>query len=151
MAGITGVHHVAFTVGDLAVSTAWYTEVIGLVELLAGDGDGVQYRILADPDPDSALIIGLREYAAGSQDRFDELRTGMDHLAIGVASREELDARQRALEERGVEFTPAVETPIGTVVVFRDPDGIQLEYWLAAFVEGPGDWSGAPTICRPGR
>ena len=34
------------------------------------------------------------------------------------------------LERRGISFTPAVETPIGTVVVFRDPDNIQLEFWL---------------------
>jgi predicted enzyme related to lactoylglutathione lyase len=31
-----------------------------------------------------------------------------------------------------VTFTPAAETPIGTVVVFRDPDNIQLELWLPA-------------------
>ena len=34
------------------------------------------------------------------------------------------------LARRGITFTPAAETPIGTVVVFRDPDEVQLEFWL---------------------
>ena len=65
-------------------------------------------------------------------DGFDEFRTGLDHLALGVASRAELTAWEDELERRGITYTPAAETPIGTVVVFRDPDNIQLEFWLPA-------------------
>jgi len=31
----------------------------------------------------------------------------------------------------GAPFTPTAETPFGPVVVFRDPDGIQVEFFLA--------------------
>lgn len=31
-----------------------------------------------------------------------------------------------------MKFTPIAETPIGSVIVFRDPDNIQLEFWLPA-------------------
>ena len=39
---------------------------------------------------------------------------------------------QKELSSRGITFTPIAETPIGWVIVFRDPDNIQLEFWLPA-------------------
>jgi len=45
---------------------------------------------------------------------------------------EDLQGWERALEEKGIPYSPIAETPIGTVVVFRDPDDIQLEFWLPA-------------------
>jgi hypothetical protein len=36
------------------------------------------------------------------------------------------------LRELGIGFTPIAETPICSVIVFRDPDNIQLEFWLSA-------------------
>jgi glyoxylase I family protein len=130
MPTITNIHHVAFTVTDVQRSAAWYRDLLGMVEVLAGDDDTVCYRVLAHPA--SGVVIGLRQYASGANDAFDELRTGLDHLAFGVTSAEELDAWQSELAARDIPFTPAAETPIGTVVVFRDPDGVQLEFWLPA-------------------
>jgi glyoxylase I family protein len=49
-----------------------------------------------------------------------------------VPTRAELEAWQARLEERDVVFSPIAGTPIGSVIVFRDPDGIQLELWLPA-------------------
>jgi glyoxylase I family protein len=128
MPTITGAHHVALTVSDVERSSAWYAELLGLVEVLAGKDDFVSFKVLAHPG--CGWIMGVREYRDGSSDRFDELRTGLDHLAFGVADRAELDAWQDELERRSITFTPIAETPIGSVIVFRDPDGIQLEFWL---------------------
>ena len=127
---ITGIHHIALTVTDLARSVEWYRDLLDLTELMGGDSDEVSFRLLADPA--SGLAIGLRQYGAGSGDDFDEFRTGMDHIAFGVESAEELAEWEARLEAAGVTYTPAAETPIGTVVVFRDPDNIQLELWLPA-------------------
>ena len=77
-------------------------------------------------------MIGLRQPAAGHGGEADEFRTGMDHLAFGVSSQEELTAWETALDERDIPFTPTADTPIGKVVVFRDPDNVQLEFWLPA-------------------
>ena len=128
MPTINAIHHVAFTVTDVERSAAWYSDLLGMVVLLAGDEDSVRYRVLAHPA--SGCIVGLRQYTSGSGDGFDEMRTGLDHLAFGVDSADELTAWETELERRGVHFTPAAVTPIGTVVVFRDPDEIQLEFWL---------------------
>ena len=129
MEAMTGIHHVALTVSDLSVSSRWYMDTLGLTAVMAGGDDLVTFQLLTDPN--SGLTIGLREYKA-PHDRFSEFRTGLDHLAIGVQSRHELSLREADLAAKGVAFTPSVDTPIGTVVVFRDPDGIQLEYWLPA-------------------
>ncbi len=128
MSTITGVHHVALTVTDVERSASWYCDLLGMVVVLAGDEDTVRYRVLAHPS--SGCIVGLRQYTTGSDDPFDELRTGLDHLAFAVGSAGELQEWEAELARREIHFTPAAVTPIGTVVVFRDPDNVQLEFWL---------------------
>jgi catechol 2,3-dioxygenase-like lactoylglutathione lyase family enzyme len=128
---LTGIHHLALTVTDVERSAAWYRELLGMVQVIGDDTDDVRYRVLAHPD--SGMVIGLRQYpVAGSGDAFDEMRTGMDHVAIGVESADELAGWAARLDELGIAHSPVTETPIGTVIVFRDPDNIQLEFWLPA-------------------
>ena len=128
---LTGIHHLALTVTDVERSAAWYIELLSMVQVIGEDTDDVRYRVLAHPA--SGMVIGLRQYpVAGAGDRFDEMRTGMDHVAIGVESVDDLTAWEARLKKLGITYTPATETPIGTVIVFRDPDNIQLEFWLPA-------------------
>jgi glyoxylase I family protein len=121
---------VALTVRDAERSAAWYGELLGMEVVLQSDGDDVRFRVMMHPG--SGWIMGVREYPARKDTAFDEFRTGLDHLAFGVSSRSELEAWETALRERGVTFTPITETPIGSVITFRDPDNIQLEFWLPA-------------------
>ena len=130
MASIVGGHHIALTVRDADRSAAFYGDLLGMQIVMAGEDDTVKFRVLACPR--SGWVLGVREYPGGAGDRFDELRTGLDHFAFGVSSRAELDAWERELQSRGVEYSPVAETPIGSVIVFRDPDNIQLEFWLPA-------------------
>lgn len=130
MPTISGGHHIALTVSDADRSAQWYSDLLGMQVVLQGDDDTVRFRVLAHPD--SGWIIGVRQYSGKSDGPFDEFRTGLDHFAFGVTSRAELEAWAGELERRGVPFSPIAETPIGTVIVFRDPDNIQLEFWLPA-------------------
>jgi glyoxylase I family protein len=84
-------------------------------------------------------ILGVRQYPGRHADSFDEFRTGLDHVgfcvanqAVGfcVANQAELEAWEKELSARDITFTPIAETPIGSVIVFRDPDNIQLEFFL---------------------
>ncbi|HEY7438377.1 MAG TPA: VOC family protein [Acidimicrobiia bacterium] len=127
MPSITGTHHAAFTVSDVERSADWYCSLLGMQVVLSNDDDTVSLRVLADPQ--SGWILGVRQYHGREADTFDEFRTGLDHLALEVSSRDELDAWERELADRGITFTPAVDTPIGSVIAFRDPDNIQLEFW----------------------
>ena len=130
MPSITGAHHVALTVSDADASAAWYCGLLGMQVVLSGDDEAVRFRVLAHFD--SGWVLGVRQYLDHAADAFDEFRTGLDHFAFGVTSRAELESWERELAARGVKYTPIAETPIGSVVVFRDPDNIQLEFWLPA-------------------
>ncbi|HXY46173.1 MAG TPA: VOC family protein [Acidimicrobiales bacterium] len=128
MPTITGGHHVAFTVSDADRSARWYEDLLGMQVVLDGDDETVRFRVLAHPE--SGWVVGVRQYHGREGGPFDEFRTGMDHFAFAVSSRAELEAWEERLSEMGAPFTPIAVTPIGSVIVFRDPDNIQLEFWL---------------------
>jgi len=130
MPTITGGHHIAMTVTDADRSAEWYCDLLNMQVVLKGDSEDVKFRVLAHPD--SGWVLGVRQYPAHRADGFDEFRTGLDHFAFGVATRVELENWEKELSSRGITFTPIAETPIGWVIVFRDPDNIQLEFWLPA-------------------
>jgi glyoxylase I family protein len=128
MPAISGFSHAAFTVTDVERSSAWYCDVLGLVLAFGGDDDVVSYRVLADPG--SGIALAVRQYHGKPTDTFDEFRTGLDHFSFQVADRAELEAWQAEFERRGdIVFSPIVDTPMASVIVFRDPDNIQLEFW----------------------
>jgi glyoxylase I family protein len=127
---ITGGHHVSFTVRDADASAKWYGDLLGMREVLRGDDETVHFRVLAHPE--SGWLLGVRQYPDHGDGRFDEFRTGMDHFAFGVSSRAELEAWEQRLIDAEVPFTPIADMSIGAVIVFRDPDNIQLEFFLPA-------------------
>jgi glyoxylase I family protein len=51
----------------------------------------------------------------------------LDHLCFSVADRAELVEWEARLAEFEIPHSPIKDTPHGSVVVFRDPDNIQLE------------------------
>jgi glyoxylase I family protein len=128
MPALSGIHHLALTVSDADRSAAWYGDILRLTEVLRGDDEVVSYRVLAG----ESFFLGVRQYHAADSDEFDEFRTGLDHVAFTVNSRPELEQWEQLLAERGISYTPIKETPIGTVITFRDPDNIQVEFWLSA-------------------
>jgi len=130
MPAITGAHHVAFTVRDADRSAQWYGDLLGMQVVLKGDDETVRFRVLAHPG--SGWVIGVRQYPGREEGAFDEFRTGLDHFAFGVSSRAELEGWEQRLREAGIAFTPISDSPIGPVIVFRDPDNIQLEFFLPA-------------------
>ncbi len=74
--------------------------------------------------------IGLEQHDATDGSAFDERRVGLDHLAFNVASREELDAWLARLDELGISHTGITEQEPWDVLVLRDPDNIQLEFFF---------------------
>jgi glyoxylase I family protein len=79
------------------------------------------------------LRLGLTRHRDGLQEFFDETRTGLDHAAFATSSREELDDWARRFSDAGVACSPvapANSIPGAAVLVFRDPDNIQLELFF---------------------
>jgi catechol 2,3-dioxygenase-like lactoylglutathione lyase family enzyme len=128
MPDIAGIHHVSVTVSDMERSVPWYSEVLGLVKLMEEQHpDGSGYAVVLGK-PDWSMCVGLHTHPTNERERFSESRTGLDHFSFGVSDRAELDAWEGRLTELGVEHSPINDRQGYSVVVFRDPDNIQLEF-----------------------
>ena len=127
----TSIQHVRLTVTDIVRSRKFYDDVFGWQVMLelpddADEAtrkqlwflfDGVIYR-------SNNMLIGLRPVAS---DEFDENRVGLDHLAFGVGSKDELDAAAILLEDLGIAHEPIKDIGTAHILEFRDPDNIALE------------------------
>lgn len=121
---LSGVSHVAITVSALDRSKEWYGRVLGWRPVFDGTGEGVEFCVGSLP---GGLMLGLREYAAGTRDVFDPTRIGMDHLALSVDSADELPDWEQRFRDLGVTYDATQNTPLGAVLNFKDPDGVALE------------------------
>jgi glyoxylase I family protein len=135
MPEFTGVSHVELTVRDVDRSAAWYELILGMRRL----GEFPEYRtpgVLARVDQvmhmATGLTIGLIQHESGEDVEFSEFRVGLDHLAFAVASHDELERWIEHLDDHGVPHSPIHNMPYGWVVVFRDPDNIQLELFAVS-------------------
>jgi glyoxylase I family protein len=133
---LTGFSHVGLTVRDIAASEAWYTRVLGLVRVFAephGTGDGYAAVMTR---PGTGLFVGLDFHPDADRELFSAQRTGLDHLALQVASRQDLDDWVTYLDAIGAEhgaLTESAEPLPHALFVLRDPDGIPIElFWMGA-------------------
>ena len=123
--------HVRLTVTDIDRSRAFYEGVFGLP---------VAFEVPDDADEETreqlSFLYGGVIYALGDSllglrpaggERFDEDRTGLDHLSFAVGSRADLDAAVSVLDERDVAHGGVKDIGAGFILEFRDPDGIALE------------------------
>lgn len=120
------VHHFKLTVTDPTRSRDFYTGLFG-------------FQVVGEFGPviligNGSVMIGLgpapAPTPATAHDRFDENRVGLDHLSFGVTNREALDQAVRIFDQRGVphgEIMDLGEAFGLCVLVFRDPDNIQME------------------------
>lgn len=128
-------HHIALTVSDLEASVRWYCDVFDVRPQMEAPHHGGYAKVLADDA--WTLMFALHRHDANEGELFAETRTGLDHVGFGVPSRDDLVQWQDHLERHGVvradtadkplTQSPLADEPYGTVLVFRDPDNIQLE------------------------
>lgn len=124
----TGLNHVVLTVSNTERSRAFYGDLLGFpITVIEEDPEksfmftcgGVQFFFFPSRQPNP-------------NDRFSEFRIGLDHLSFSAPSKAALQEFADKLISAGVD-TKGVEqfSPTGNwYVAFRDPDNIQLEYWL---------------------
>ena len=133
-------HHLALTVSDVDVSVPWYEAVFGVAHQVDVPHPGGVGKLLADGD--GSLMIVLHRHDANDGSAFAETVNGLDHAGFFVPSRADLEAWQDHLEANGVSRvdvadkpltqSPIADEPYGSVLVFRDPDNIQLELFSPA-------------------
>lgn len=130
MPGIIGIAHVELSVRDLDASEAWYTKVFGM-KVLGGGRDerwGISDRALLEPE--SKVVVALTQHDANGGGAFVPSVTGLDHLALAVAGRDELRAWEQHFADMGLDYDPLLEWPHGATVIVRDPDGIAIELYV---------------------
>ena len=119
----SGLNHIIMTIKDVKISQAFYNDLLGFETKNIADGfffmtGGIAIFFFSSnhPIPD---------------DRFNEFRIGLDHLSFTAPSEAALHSLAEHLHAVGVQ-TQGVETyhTGNKYVAFRDPDNIQLEYWL---------------------
>ena len=127
MPATEGVSHTALTVTDLPASVEWYSRVFEGSVLWEEHDDPAHEFVLIFAPP---LAIGLHRHTATAMgDSFSEARVGLDHISFQVPDRGTLEEWAKRLDELDVAHSPITDAPYGTVLVFRDPDNIQLEFF----------------------
>ncbi|GAA2847760.1 VOC family protein [Pseudonocardia halophobica] len=128
-----GFHHFSATVNDVEDSAAWYERVLGLQRIPASFPHADEARsgygvVLLDAQ--SGVILGLHHHEGHERAPADERRTGLDHIAFAVPERADLDRWAEWLDGLGIAHRGVADEtdPMPySVLVFRDPDNIQLE------------------------
>jgi glyoxylase I family protein len=129
----SGFDHIVLSVSDLERARQFYGDLLGF-ELT---GAPQSYAGLVFAGGYTFMVgdveIGLIKHAeTPAGDRFNEFRIGLDHLAFKAPNEAALHALVEKLTQAGI-ATSGVELfePSRKLsVTFRDPDNIQLEYWL---------------------
>ena len=120
--------HVAVTVTDLERSTRWYRALLAAEPVLDEDEQigGFHHTVFA---LGGGQLFGLHTHPDAAGDRFDEHRTGLDHLAFACRDRSELQTWVARLDELDIAHGGIVDAHYGSGVSFRDQDGIALEFF----------------------
>jgi catechol 2,3-dioxygenase-like lactoylglutathione lyase family enzyme len=128
---IRAIDHIDLAVADVERSLQFYLRVLGplgVEELMRypsyrGTEEIVYLRV-----GNSGQVIGLRQADGGEHRYYD---VGLEHLALSVDSREEVDEAYRRCLEAGarIHFPPEEDRDIPGYVelFFFDPDGFRIE------------------------
>jgi glyoxylase I family protein len=133
-------HHVALTVTDLDTSIPWYEAVFGIRFVMDVPHDGGVGKLLMNETQSLGIVLHRHDTNDGAL--FSETKAGLDHVGFVVGSRDDLLTWQDHLDAQGVvradtadkplTQSPVTDAPYGSVLVFRDPDNIQLEIFSPA-------------------
>ena len=130
----SGLDHVVLTVTDLERARRFYGDLLGFEIREEPDYLGGAYYFMVG----GVEITLVHHDGTPSGDRFSEFRVGLDHLSFVAPDEAALHALADKLiaagvDTKGVEIYAPSRKPY---VAFRDPDNIQLEYWLNEPVSG---------------
>ena len=123
---LNGVDHVGFTVSDLDRTTAWYCQHLDFEPLIRYMNTEIGAEVQVLRHPDMPIRLSFRRFDSGNSEPFSEFQVGLDHYALRVADESDLGEWHRRLEGAGITCN-RTDLPELSILVFRDPDNIQIE------------------------
>ena len=131
---IRKVHHVAYRCKDAKQTVEWYGKYLGMKFILAIAEDAVPSTGEADPymhvflDAGSGNILAFFELPTRPEmGRDPNTPAWTQHLALEVASMEELLEAKARLEADGIEVVGPTDHALFQSIYFFDPSGHRLE------------------------
>jgi catechol-2,3-dioxygenase len=128
MPEIMGISHIDLPVSDHGRAADWWQDVMGFT--LVNHQRAETYETMSLVHPSAIAETVMTHDGTARTGSFDERRVGLDHLAFRVADRNELEGWATHLDTKGVPHSGLIDTGFGPTVVFRDPDSIQLEFYV---------------------
>jgi catechol-2,3-dioxygenase len=121
---LAGIHHLKLPVSDLNRSSAWYRSRLG-------------YRVMAEIIEEGQLMGYAMNHPNGGPPlalRLDPDRAraaaGFDYFAIGVPSREDIEALAAHLTEYGEKHAGVHWASVGWILpLLHDPDGHEVRFY----------------------
>jgi glyoxylase I family protein len=130
---LLGLHHVTVICADLERTTAFYRDVLGLALVREGvndDDPDARHFWFGDAQATAGTLLSFMEYP--------EMEPGkvgvgsVHHIALSVASPDELDAWRDYLRSREVDCTDIFDRGGLRSIYLRDPDGNIVEIATAS-------------------
>jgi len=125
---LLGLHHVTAICADLARTTAFYRDLLGLALVREGvndDDPSARHFWFGDGDGSPGTLVSFLEYP--SMEPAKGGAGGTHHFAFSVGSAEEQLAWVDYLRSRGVPCTDVFERGGVRSIYVRDPDGHIVE------------------------
>jgi catechol 2,3-dioxygenase-like lactoylglutathione lyase family enzyme len=123
-----GLGHVAVTVRSCDASRPWYQALFDAAPVVDEDTGPWYHVVWALP---GGTLFGIHEHPGktDANDKFSEYRLGLDHVGFHCATRGDLEAWAKRLDELGYAYSKIEDAPYGSGLSFRDPDGNALEFF----------------------
>jgi glyoxylase I family protein len=128
MPQILGISHIDLTVSDCDRAAKWWQDVMGFT--LVNQVHEATYEGKSVIHPSGLAVTLMTHSATAALGAFDERRVGLDHLAFQVTDLDELKRWVTHLDAHGVAHTGVIDTGYGPTLVLRDPDNMQLEFYV---------------------
>lgn len=125
MTNRSGIDHVTLTVADINRTKDFYDS---LFQTRFEKDDENSFSLLAVDIP----VWFIQQEKQHSNDKFDETRVGLDHIAFHLDTMEDLEKFVIRLKEMGI-VTAGIQRFAGKYpyICFRDPDNVQTEFFIS--------------------
>jgi catechol 2,3-dioxygenase-like lactoylglutathione lyase family enzyme len=121
---LLGLSHLTLSVADAGAAAQFWTEVMGFETFV----ENPRYRFFLHPGARLAVLV--TDHASAVTGPFDELRVGLDHLALAVPDMPSLRSWEQRLTTLGVPNSGITETEAGHHLNLRAPDNLPIELFV---------------------